>query len=323
MIDWLLVARNNNYGLTRDAEILAAAISEVGCISEFAATRERSLVERLFRRKRAEHVVHIERVFPHWFSAARKNWLIPNQERFPRRHLSRLRSIDKVLVKTRHAERIFAEMNLPVSYLGFTSEDRFDATVEKNWNRFFHLAGGSTLKGTEEVLALWEHHPEWPELVLVQKEANAPARVPVNVTLISGFVEDDRLRHLQNECGIHLCPSRSEGWGHHILEAMSVASVAVVTDAAPMNEHVDAECSILVATSGSEPRHLGINFFVDRNALESAIEKILSLADEAKAKLGQAARARYQSIDRGFHERVLAIFSEAGNHPRSGTFQSR
>lgn len=308
MIDWLLVARSNNYGLTRDAEILAAAIAESGGASAFAETRQRSLIERLFRRGRAEHILHVERVFPRWFTAAGQNWLIPNQERFPRRHLGRLRRIDRVLAKTRHAEGIFAALGRPVSYLGFTSEDRRDGAVEKDWSRFFHLAGGSTLKGTEDVLALWEAHPEWPELVLVQKQANAPASVPVNVTLISGYIEDDRLRQLQNGCGIHLCPSRSEGWGHNILEALSVGSVAVVTDAAPMNEHVDAECGVLVPAARSEPRHLGTSFFVDRAALERAIERLIAMADGDKAGIGAAARKRYETIDRDFRERARRIF---------------
>jgi hypothetical protein len=308
VIDWLLVARSNNYGLTRDAEILAAAIAAAGGTSAFSETRQRGLLERLFRRKRAAHILHIERVFPRWFSAARQNWLIPNQERYPHRHLKRLRRIDRVLAKTRHAEQIFTALGLPVSYLGFTSENRFDETVEKNWNRFFHLAGGSTLKGTEDVLALWQAHPEWPELVLVQKKANAPARVPENITLISGFIDDAQLRRLQNACGIHLCPSRSEGWGHHILEAMSAASLAVVTDAAPMNEHLDAQCGILVPAAREEPRHLGTNYFVDRSALEEAIGRLIVMPGAEKHKIGQAARRRFQEIDGGFHERARAIF---------------
>jgi Glycosyl transferases group 1 len=309
VIDWLLVARSNNYGLTRDAEIFAAAIRSAGRTSAFAETRQRTLIDRLLRRKRSEHILHIERVFPRWFSAARENWLVPNQERFPRRHIGRLRRIDRVLAKTRHAEGIFAALDLPVTYLGFTSEDRFDGSVPKNWKRFFHLAGGSTLKGTEDVLALWEAHPEWPELVLVQKKANAPAHVPMNVMLVSGFVGDEELRRLQNECGIHLCPSRAEGWGHHILEAMSVASVAVVTDAPPMNEHVDGECGVLVAAGRSEPRHLGTNYFVDRKALESVITGLISMPDPGKLKIGEAARQRYQSIDQGFRERAREIFT--------------
>ena len=309
MIDWLLVARSNNYGLTQDAAILAAAIEAAGKDCAFAERRSRGFVERLFGRRRAKRILHVERAFPAWFSASDENWLIPNQERFPRRHVRYLRHIDRVLAKTRHAEEIFAELGVAVDYLGFTSPDRLDRSVKKDWRRFLHLAGASTLKGTEDVLALWQRHPEWPELVLVQKAENAPKEVPANVTLHSGFMSDEELQRLQNACGVHLCPSRSEGWGHHIVEALSVGALVIATDAPPMNEHVDAGCGLPVAVATSQPRHLGTNFHVDPAALEAAIETAIAMPEAAKEQLGASARARFEEIDHGFRRRAVAIFA--------------
>lgn len=304
MIDWLLVARANRYGLTADTEIVAEAIRAAGASCETAGTRARGWLERLFGRKRARAVIHFERAFPRWFSAAERNYLIPNQERFPARHIGRLRRIDRVLAKTLHAESVFSEMGVATQWIGFTSRDRHDDAVEKRSDRFLHLAGGSTLKGTETVLALWREHPEWPELVLVQKAENAPTTVPANVTLVSGYVDDADLKRLQNECGVHLCPSLAEGWGHNIVEAMSTGALAIVTDAPPMNELADADCALMVAWTRSEPRHLGTCFHVDEPALEAAIETAIAMSEPERARLGEAARARYEEIDRGFRRRI-------------------
>ena len=308
MIDWLLVARDNGYGLTGDSAILTKAIDEAGRTSSNTGVRARGLVEWLVRRKRAKRILHVERAFPRWFSAGKENWLIPNQERFPRRHLGRLKHIDHVLAKTRHAEAIFAPLAGKVSYLGFTSEDRLVGSVAKDWNRFFHLAGGSTLKGTEDVLALWRDHPEWPELVLVQKADNAPSQVPSNVRLISGFLDDAGLKTLQNQCGIHLCPSRAEGWGHNILEAMSVGAVVLTTDAPPMNEHVTADCGVLVTSGRMVPRHLGTCYHVDIQALERAILAVIAMPPAEKQRLGRAAQTRFHDIDAAFRRRAREIF---------------
>lgn len=317
MTDTLIVVKNNQYGLTRDADLLAAALAEAGVDVEIASIGDRPLLDRLLRRRRARRIIHIERVFPQWFSAGETNMLVPNQERFPLRHLGRLRGIDLVLTKTHEAARVFAGKGTPVEYLGFTSEDRYDAGVEKNWNRVLHLAGGSTLKGTEDVLALWARHPEWPELVLVQKRRNAPARVPANVRLIDGYVGEADLRGLQNECGIHLCPSRSEGWGHNLVEGLSCGAVVITTDAPPMNEHVDAACGILVPAARSEPRHLGTNFFVDIAALETVIASLIAMPGAEKAALGAAARRRYEAIGASFVDSIARLASLGSDRTRS------
>ena len=309
---FLILGKSNSYGLTRDAEILQDAIRKAGTQAQYATIKQRSWWQRLMRGKTAQTIIHLERAFPSWFNAATKeNWLIPNQERFPRRHLKRLKKIDRVLAKTRHAEAVFSEFEVATTYLGFSSPDRVLPNVSKDFDRFFHLAGGSTLKGTEDVLDLWRRHPEWPELVLVQKADNAPGGVPKNVRLISGYLDDNALKQLQNSCGVHLCPSRSEGWGHHLLEGLSVGAVVVTTDAPPMNEHVDASCGILVPWNKSETRHLGTNFFVDPVAFEQAIEGVIRMNQDTKRAFGNAARRRFEEINLRFDEMVKQIFSHS------------
>ena len=307
-----VVSRDNRYGLTRDAGILCRGLESIGIRATALNRRERGFMNRLRKRKVADAVVHLERIHPAWLGAAAIHALIPNQERFPRRHAGRLERASCVLAKTRHAREVFAGLGADSVHLGFTSPDRLDSSVPRNWNRFFHLAGGSTLKGTEDVLALWDAHPEWPELVLVQKKANAPASVPANVTLLSGYLDDGELKRLQNACGIHLCPSRSEGWGHHIVEAMSCGAVVVTTDAPPMNEHVTAGCGVVVRAGRSRPRHLGYQFFVDRDALEAAIADLVSGPADLARSIGAAARARFEEIDRNFAARLGAVFDRLG-----------
>lgn len=306
--DVAIVGRNNQYGLTRDADILCRGLESIGIHATLFDRRKRAWMDCLRRRKVAGLVVHLERVHPAWLGAASHHVLIPNQERFPKRHLGRLRRVDRVLAKTQHARDLFAGLGVDTTYLGFTSPDCYDPSVPRDWNRFFHLAGGSTLKGTEDILALWRAHPEWPELVLVQKQTNAPESVPPNVTLRSGYLDDDELKRLQNACGVHLCPSRSEGWGHHIVEAMSCGAVVVTTDAPPMNEHVVAECGVLVPARQSEPRHLGRNFFVDRHALEVIVARLVAASPDAARSLGIKARERFEELNRGFAMQLRAVF---------------
>lgn len=311
MIDTLIIVKNNRYGLTRDAELLAQAVRASGVAVEIVGISDRKLSDRLFARKTARRAIHLERLFPQWLGAAGENILVPNQERFPRRHLGRLRRCDQILAKTMEACAAFAGEGVPIDYLGFTSQDRLDAGVTRDWNRVLHLAGGSTLKGTADVLRLWDSHPEWPELVLVQKSQNAPRHVPDNVHLITGYLDDAALRALQNACGIHLCPSRAEGWGHNIVEGLSCGALVIATDGAPMNEHIRPEFGLLVATERSEARHLGTNHFVALEGLERAIESAIAMPWSRKASMGDLARQRFIEIDRHFHDRTRDLLGPA------------
>src|SRR5690606_13048298 len=137
-------------------------------------------------------------------------------------------------------------------YIGFTSVDRALPDASPDFGRFLHVAGASTLKGTDTLLEVWSAHPEWPALTVVQRDRRT-IRAPANVQILDGYLPDAELRELQNACGVHLCPSMGEGWGHYIVEAMSCGAVVVATDGPPMNELVQPGRGVLVPYSRVEP----------------------------------------------------------------------
>lgn len=296
-----IVGKQNRVGLDRDIEIVSSSLEAAGRPTTYRHYRDRPWLRAIIPGPAATPAqIFIERVFPRWRKAADRSFLIPNQERFPRRHIGRLDSIDAVFAKTRHAAQLFARYHRSVIHIGFTSPDRRDARVARNWRQFLHVAGRSAVKGTDLIVDLWTHHPEWPTLHLVQSSENAPTTVPPNVTLHAGHLDDRTLLHLQNSSGIHLCPSRCEGWGHYIAEGLSCGAVVLTTDAPPMNELVANEWGRLVPWDRSEPRHLGTCFYVSAAALEESIEELLQTPEAELATLGEAAREWFQQNDVNF-----------------------
>lgn len=308
-----IVGRLNGVGIDRDAAIIADVARGCGLKPAISHHRSIGLLSPLVShgRDRDDTIIFLERVKSRWLRRADMFMLVPNQERFPKRLVRTLGRVDHVLVKTRHAEQIFSRHHPSVTRIGFTSVDRRIVGVQPDYARFFHLAGGSSLKGTETLLRAWADHPEWPPLTVLRHRPGPALDIPPNVVLLREYVADDELMRMQNTFGVHLCPSLSEGWGHSIVEAMSCGALVVTTDGPPMNELVRPDRGVLVPVARSEPRKLGVNHHVDPGALADVVEDVIAMPAARKAALGAAARSWFEDNDRAFRERLAKVLAEA------------
>ena len=220
-----------------------------------------------------------------------------------------LGNIDLVLCKTRHAQTIFSQLGCTTEYISFTNLDRYDPSILKTYDAPFHLAGNSREKGTLMLIDIWQKHPEWPELTIVQRPFIAKKAQAANIRQIDRYLDDDKLKLLQNTHGIHLCPSETEGFGHYIVEGMSAQAVTVVTDAPPMNELIADDRSLLVKYSSSKPFRLGSIYAVDPKSLEEKIGEALEMDLTHKTDMGIRAREWFLENDKFFRGRLVEVVS--------------
>ena len=317
-----LIARDNGFGLSRDLRLLAAALAARGHEVSLSP-RRRGKLRKIFGpwrpRLRAaarwlrgldmhEFDVNLmlEHVRPEWFVLGRRNVMMPNPDWFLPSDAQALSGIDCIFAKTRQTQALFAGRHPRVVFTGFTSEDRHEPSVTRQ-RMFFHLAGRSTTKNTESVLALWRRHPEWPRLTVVQDPRTAQQGVPApNIEHRVGHLDDVELRRLQNEHRFHLCPSQAEGFGHYLVEAMSAAAVTLTLDAEPMNELVTPERGVLVPVARTAMHHMATANFFEDAAMTHAIERLIGMSDAECEHLGAAARTWYLDNDRAFPDRLDA-----------------
>jgi hypothetical protein len=333
-----LIGKSNGVGLSRDLELLAAALSACGCaVTQHACERRdrkrrRSLLTRLAMRLRrlrapAAHPpfdanIMLEHVWPQFVHQARFNVLVPNPEWTDSRDLAMLDVVDRFWAKTAMAEQLFVARGSRCLRIGFDSEDRLQQAVAR-LPQFLHIAGRSPLKGTERLLALWRRHPEWPRLTVVQDmPAGAGSRpsasAAANIVHEQAFLSDQQLRTLQNAHRFHLCLSEAEGWGHYIAEAMSVAAVTFTCDAPPMNELVGPERGVLVGVQLGERHNLARIARFDDGALEAALERTLALSVPQLDAIGAAGRRWFIANKHGFVARVKAAVADIGRAVGSG-----
>ncbi len=277
-----VISSQNGKGLEMDQRILSSALKELGCRVYSANHTDLD-----WNCHHADVNIFFERINPNWIQVARLNWLVPNPEWYEQ-SMSLLEEIDLILCRTKEVEGIFCNLGMKVYYLGFTSVDCYDPNIPKDYSSFFHLAGGNLQKGTKAIVDVWKSNLCFPDLILIQHEHTGPS-LP-HLHWISKRIETQRLRELQNQCGIHLCPSETEGFGHYLMEAMSAEAVVVSTEAPPMNEFV---CDFLVPYHRSAIQNLAVAYYVDPKSLEMTILDVINTPRDELVAIGKKNRMIY------------------------------
>ena len=318
-----LIIADNGAGLSRDMRLMSRALSDAGLdISVTALRRGKlrkwfrpwwvragNLLRRLARRKPPFRInLMQEHIRPEYLPWAECNVLVPHPEYLNGKDGALLGKMDGVFVKTRHAEEIFARLGSRTEYIGFTSEDRFEAAVERR-RAFLHVPGKSGNKGTGALLAAWKQHPHWPPLTIVQRSrrpAGSGERI-ANVDFRTDYVPEEELREMQNAHRFHLCPSETEGYGHYLMEALSVGSVTLTTDGPPMNELVTAERGILIGVARTGRQAAAVTWLAEPSEISEAVERALALDEAHCQALGAAGRRFFLDNDAAFRQRLPAV----------------
>jgi len=295
-----IFSQNNGKGLQQSRRILKEALEELG--------------HEVFEIERSDHIhiqepnvdinIFIESLVPEWFPYAQLNWFIPNPEWYMQ-SLDLLNKIDLVLCRNRLVENIFKPLVKSTYFMGFSSQDLYEQQIEKNFSSCLHLAGGSPYKGTKTIIQAWSEKQLVPLFLQVSVYKKQYPLEP-SINWILNRLPDDQLRTLQNQCGIHLCLSEVEGWGHYLVEGMSTKAVIITTDAPPMNEYItDKRC--LVPYEKAIPCYLGTRHFVNPQTFTNVLLDLLSLPEDELQKIGEKNREKYLEMTNEFKENLKVL----------------
>ncbi|KAG1700708.1 hypothetical protein DVH05_011567 [Phytophthora capsici] len=258
-------------------------------------------------------------------------WMMQNVEFFDRHELDNP-SVGVMMVKNRIGLKKVIEyrhrhqLSYSVFYTKHTSRDLYQPAVQRDWTSFLHLAGWSPFKNTRVILQAWSLHPEWPQLIIRVIKADLCAWIEEkfgdkdswrlqNVDYACGSVPAEEKDRLQNQIGLHLCPSETEGFGHYINEARSVGALILTTNVPPMNELVDEKSGVLVGephpwwwqTKGDLFMPLAQ---VDVADMERGVEQILLLSIEERQRMGRRSRAKFLE-DRAYFLNAMTALEES------------
>ncbi len=312
----------NSLGLENDSLVLRAALKKASSSiqSKLILGRKNllrkiwSIVQILKNKVSGKTLIfiHMEEVQSKLTWMATKNYLIPNQDWF-RSDTEKVTLTDEniiLLCKTRDALRAFSDIKDRSYYLGFTSLDRHQNRVKKDYKKCLHLAGKSEKKGTLTVIEAWKKHLDWPPLTLqstVEAHIKLARNVP-NINLITSNQSGDDLLNLMNSHGVHICISEMEGFGHYIVEALSTGAIVVTTDGAPMNELVTSKSGYLIPCEETYQQYRAKGFTINESEFEQAIYTIVGMKNDDLLLMSVNSRKRYQELTSSFEYNVNNYF---------------
>jgi len=297
-----IICLNNLVGLARDRSILEKELSDLGHQVQYVNKNEENNIPSADINIFIEHLHH-ERFFPY----AQQNYFIPNPEWY-KESSDLLARCDLILCRTNDSLRIFSEMHPNIYFLNFSSLDRYQENVTKDYFKPLHSIGRSRLKGTDAVIEVWERRLDFTKLTFLQgKRMYQPNSK--NIRMSSKLISDNKFIQIQNQHGLHICPSQSEGFGHYILEAMSTGAVVITTDGDPMREHIQDK-RFLVRSIHEEDRNLGKKYEIDPIHLEEVVEYTLSLSREELEEIGRQNREFFLKKRDHFRKRLRDLFGE-------------
>lgn len=306
-------------GMAKDMALLGRELRAAAIPSVQTERHDLTLRQRVTRKIGLHHYkprryrmnIFVQQPEEWWMPEARVNVVIPNQEWFTSYGVRLLPKIDEVWCKTHHAETIFSKLGCRTRFMGFSSHDKWvgEFARAKRYDQFLHVGGGSIWKGTQLLIDTWCRHPEWPQLTVVSRTACLPVDTsPRNVTLLNAYVPEQEMIELQNRVGFHIQPTEMEGFGHSLVEAMSVHSIVIATDAPPMNEIVRPERGILIpAGDRMEQHYLGLRHFVMPQGIETAVERALSLSGVDLRVMAERGRDWFEQHNATFRTRFREL----------------
>lgn len=243
-----------------------------------------------------------------FFPTANLNWLLANPD-FCYATTEEIQQLDLVLCKTKECLRIFKPISKDVYYLGFTSLDCLRPDIKKKYITYLHVAGNSPMKGTEEVFYSWLTHPELSQLILINHRSTATI-APKNIKLFNKSISRDSLMSLQNECGIHLCPSKTEGFGHYLMEGMSAEAVVITTDAPPMNEFIKDKRCLVKHKKKTGKQEYATTYSINEKELMKIIKTIQQLSHKELRDIGKTNRNEYLRRKNEFKQNLEKLMQQ-------------
>lgn len=311
---------NKHTGVSQDTHVLHGMIAHV----LGKETEIRHVPHYYPQCPQAEVNVFIEVITPSLLTYAAKNIWIPNHEWTRQTWQPYASMVDEVWVKTHEGEKIFRETwGLEnVRYIGWTSIDKVQPE-KKNYSKAIVPTGKNMWRNPKPIIQaymrIFQQDPSGyrnlPELHIVYSPKQVripplPEYLSDKIKLHAELLPEAEYDALLQECGLCICMSAAEGFGHAINEAMSTGSVLMLSPIDAFRELTDNAIWVSNSKVTPHPECLGNLEDVDVSSLVESLHMYNAAHIVWRQSMGNFARAEYEKRHAAFVARMEDVLAD-------------
>lgn len=227
----IISTNRNQTGLAQDVDLIQAA-----WYLSFPESEFRRIHHAQPECDEAEVNIFLEVINPALFTYAGINILIPNPEWTYKTWEPYLPQFTAIWCKTQHAVEIFNKYNTNVRYIGWSSISK-GISPKKNFGKALVVAGKNIFRHPKIIVDAYSNLKDLsklPELHIVYDQTRmnvvVPPELDSKIKLYPSTLKQKEYDALVEECGLTICISAAEGFGHAVNEAASSGSLLMLSD---------------------------------------------------------------------------------------------
>jgi hypothetical protein len=300
----LISSFGTNTGLSQDVALMRGILTAV-----FEKDLQLRGVPHMFPHcEEAEVNIFLEVISPSLFSYAKKNIWIPNLEWTYKTWEPYFHMVDEIWVKTREAEDKFKSLDIPCKYIGWTSIDKVFAE-RVNFTKAFVPVGKNIYRNPRPIFQAYlkiaqeseDLYAKLPTLHIPYNprhmQINVPPTITDKVVLIDRTMKESEYDEILKDCGLCICTSAVEGFGHAINECMSVGMNLILSPIRPFKEDLTSGEALFadVLETIDQPNCFGTLVDVTSDSIIRCLKTYVSTSFKQKREKCDMVRALYET----------------------------
>lgn len=312
-------------GLTHDTYILRGILTAV-----FDKDVSIACVPHVYPHcEEADLNIFLEVINPSLFSYARKNIWIPNIEWTHKTWTPYLDMVDEIWAKTTECEKILKSLTkTPIRFIGWTSIDKVWTNVDKkNYSKAFIPVGKNLFRHPKPIFQAYMRIKDTDEKLYInlpslnilyhseKVDMKVPESIADKVILHEKVVKEKDYDELLKECGLCICTSFAEGFGHAVNEAMSAGCNLILSPISPYTDNlvgtVQVGCIYTEELNRAEQKDcLGTLVDVSIDSIVSALRAYCDTSFKVKRQGSEVMREVYEHRHKSWVESMRILLPQ-------------